>query len=151
MSRRVPKAWRGLHAWRYKSNPLEERLAAAWAEQNECNDPRTSTLAYLLCDGDQHFTVPPSDRDRLVASTVIQWIGSPVGVQWVLGTIAADPASELGLTGRDVVRAQALVPPAPVFTAREIEFMTEESEMELDTKKAAVMRRILKKMKAGNR
>lgn len=149
MSRRIPKAWRGLHHHRYKDNPLEERFAAAWVKQNECSDPRSSTLAYLLCDGDQHLTVPPSDRDRLVASTVIQWLGSPVGARWALGIIAADPVGELGLRGKEVEQAQALVPPAPVFTAAEIDFMEEETGMELDPKNRAIMRRILKKMKEG--
>lgn len=56
----------------------EGRFAGAWKRLN--SQSRTH-LAYLLTPShmDQHYPISPSDRDREVAATVIQWLGSPVG------------------------------------------------------------------------
>lgn len=71
---------KGLHTYRFKENPEEERFAKAWEQQNEYG----SNLAYLLHVGEQRGRPPePDDRDHTVAATVIQWLGSPVG-QWFL-------------------------------------------------------------------
>jgi len=74
----VTKRTKGLHEHRFRDNPEERRFAEAWAEHNTCG----STLAYLLDPA--HGTGPgrppePDDRDKVVAATVIQWLGSPVG------------------------------------------------------------------------
>lgn len=67
---------KGLHTYRFKENPEEKRFAEAWDKQNE----QGSNLAYLLTVGDQTGRpVEPPDRDHVVAATVIQWLGSPVG------------------------------------------------------------------------
>jgi hypothetical protein len=67
---------KGLHTYRFKENPEEKRFAEAWDKQNE----QGSNLAYLLTVGDQSGRPPePSDRDHVVAATVVQWLGSPVG------------------------------------------------------------------------
>lgn len=120
---RVPKKWQGLHPNRYGGNPLERKFAAAWAEIN--NDNRgVSTLAYLLCTGDQHDVKPPSDRDRQVACTVIQWLGSVVGERWV----------------RDVLRL-------PEITAEDIEFLESQSPFFSADRKR--MRALIKKLNRG--
>ncbi len=61
----------GLHVHRYKNNPEERRFALAWAE--------TSHLKYLLSTHYNNRPIDPSGRDQVVAATVIQWLGSPVG------------------------------------------------------------------------
>jgi hypothetical protein len=68
---------KGLHPHRFRDNPSERAFADAWAKSNEYGH----TLAYLLHVGDQGGARPPepSDRDHVVAATVMQWLGSPVG------------------------------------------------------------------------
>jgi hypothetical protein len=65
---------RGMRTYRLKDNPEEKRFAQAWSEQG-------NILAYLLDERPVQGGRPPtpSDRDELVAATVIQWLGSPVG------------------------------------------------------------------------
>lgn len=66
---------KGLNTHRLRDNPAEAAFAKAWAEFAPKN------LPYLLThpSKDQHFPDEPTDRDRLVAATVVQWLGSPVG------------------------------------------------------------------------
>lgn len=67
------KSNKGIHRHRFKANPNEAKLASLWDKQCTYH----STLDYLLGDGAK--PAEPSDRDRQVAATVIQWLGSPVG------------------------------------------------------------------------
>jgi hypothetical protein len=64
---------KGLHTYRFDQNPEEKRFAKAW----EKNNP----LAWLLDERPMQTGRPPepSERDQIVAATVIQWLGSPVG------------------------------------------------------------------------
>lgn len=75
--------YKGLNTLRLKENPLEAKFAQAWQEMGLLSArPETGmadNIDYLLHVGDQHRVPPCSDRDRLVANTVIQWLGSPVG------------------------------------------------------------------------
>ena len=121
----------------------------AWADLNKTDDPGRSTLAYMLCVGDQRDPMPPTPHDRAVASTVVQWLGSPVGSRWVLGVLANDPSLGMGTTGELMDRAQQIVGPGPVFSSAEIEFMETAAGMELDPKDERMMRRILRKMRAN--
>ncbi len=67
----------GFHARRLSNNPLEYAYAMAWKRENM----GTGILEYLLSpDG---TSVRCSERDAQVAATVIQWLGSPVGQQFV--------------------------------------------------------------------
>lgn len=82
--RRVMKKIQGLHPYRFRKNPEEKRFAGKWSEQNKHATNCVSTLGYLLWAGEQTARLadgPPeaSDRDHTVATTVIQWLGSPVG------------------------------------------------------------------------
>jgi hypothetical protein len=71
-------ALKGLHTYRFADNPEERRFAEAWdKEVNRETGVRHGLLAYLLGDG-----LLPTDvtaREEIVAATVIQWLGSPVG------------------------------------------------------------------------
>jgi len=74
----------GIHTYRFADNPEEKRFAEAWATQNGYTSP--CTLAYLL-DPKLGTGRPPEPtlNDRRVAATVIQWLGSPVGQDWLRG------------------------------------------------------------------
>lgn len=67
---------KGLHTHRFKDNPEELAFAEEWDNQNVYG----KTLAYLL-DPEQGSGCPPKPEKReiVVAATVIQWLGSPVG------------------------------------------------------------------------
>lgn len=87
---RIPKRWKGLHAARLKDvarNALEVRFARAWhrlnTEAGHDAPGHPSVLDELLNTGDPHFPPEASDRDRAVASTVIQWLGTKVGSRWI--------------------------------------------------------------------
>jgi len=73
---------KGLHQFRFRDNPRERRFADEWNRQNEV----FRTLDYLLGDGLN--PAEPSTRDRLVAATVIQWLGSPVGACFLRDVLA---------------------------------------------------------------
>lgn len=68
-----------------RDNPREVAFADEWVEQNRVlNNPRcsTGTLGYLIAK--EHGTWElPSDRDEMVAATVVQWLGSNVGFSFV--------------------------------------------------------------------
>lgn len=68
---------KGLHTHRFKDNPEEKRFAEKWDSDNASGH----NLAHLLDQsrGESIRPPEPSDRDRVVAATVIQWLGSPVG------------------------------------------------------------------------
>ena len=69
---------------RLKSNPAEAKFAAAWKDTNM----KCDTLEFLMGDGNtRNYDV--SDRDRLIAATVIQWLGSPVGGAWLNQVLGA--------------------------------------------------------------
>jgi hypothetical protein len=71
-----PMKIKGLHEGRFQKNPEERRFANAWKKQNELG----KTVDYLLWEGDRRGSPPTaSPRDQVVAATVIQWLGSPVG------------------------------------------------------------------------
>jgi len=67
----------GLSPHRFKDNPCEKAFAKAWREMNQ----QLRTLDWLL-DPDPGGTCRApecSERDELVAATVVQWLGSPGG------------------------------------------------------------------------
>ena len=75
---KVTKKYTGMSPHRWKDNPEEKAFAKAWAKSAE----DYHTLSYLLAgpEHDQRYHPPdPSPRDYLVAATMVQWLGSPVG------------------------------------------------------------------------
>lgn len=72
----------GLHTYRFKDNPLERKFHDAWKRKQE----NGHILEYLMGDGSRRAAV--TERDEIVAATVVQWLGSPVGkhfLETVLG------------------------------------------------------------------
>lgn len=68
----------GLSTHRFEGNPEERRFAEAWQRYND----QGNTLDWLLDPKHSARTgYPPhaEDRERVVAATVVQWLGSPVG------------------------------------------------------------------------
>jgi hypothetical protein len=90
MKKPVKKEFQGANAHRYKENPLEEAFARQWQEANTGIMGRVRTnLDYLMDPNNRGEPNPPlSDRDWLVANTVIQWLGSPVGQNFLASVIA---------------------------------------------------------------
>lgn len=85
--------YRGFRTYRFASNQVERKVADWWAAFNE-----QGLIFNRLLDGEL-----PSDRDYKVAATVIQWLGSPVGQEFVSKLVAipgflAKPAPESGVT-----------------------------------------------------
>lgn len=87
---KIPKRWRGMQANRLAEpdNKLERRFAREWHHVNTAyGGDRGNTPSVLdsLLDpsgrGDRAGVA--SDRDRQVACTVIQWLGSTIGSTWV--------------------------------------------------------------------
>jgi hypothetical protein len=74
-------------------NPREVAFAMEWSDMND-HKKRKPTLAYLL-DG---F----SDRDAEVAATVIQWLGSNVGMCFLEDAIKREPKIKEWLAARIV-------------------------------------------------
>lgn len=66
----------GKSTHRLSSNPMEKAFHDAWLEENT-NLHCGILLGQLL--GEENRPAEVSDRDALVAATVIQWLGSPVG------------------------------------------------------------------------
>jgi hypothetical protein len=91
----IPKRHLGVNHHRLKSNPNELEMAKAWVhfiESGQAMPERRPDHVDFLLDSGQ--TVPhcklASDRDRQVAATVIQWLGSPVGRGFILDTLGIE-------------------------------------------------------------
>ena len=74
---------KGIRQYRFKDNPLERCFAEKWdsLNSNVFNgrlDGR-GLLDYIMAHNLMMPNGEVSDRDRVVAATVIQWLGSPVG------------------------------------------------------------------------
>ncbi len=75
----------GVSADRCSRIPEEAVFAKAWREENTSQVRSRPLLAYLLKD--DAFT----DRDATVAATVVQWLGSPVGMAFLGGVFTSHP------------------------------------------------------------
>lgn len=69
----------GMSQYRFRSNPLEEIFTIAWEELNTSDFGHDTTLDYMLAKDPNRPCAEVTDRDRMVAATVVQWLGSPVG------------------------------------------------------------------------
>ena len=67
----------GKSTHRLSSNPVEKALHDAWQEENDVSN----TLEYLLGSDNRRGVV--SKHDALVAATVIQWLGSSCGANFL--------------------------------------------------------------------
>ncbi len=85
----MTKQFIGVSAHRYKSNPLEEAFAGKWEEENSGPGRSRTTLDYLMDPNNRGEPSPCiSERDWLVASTLIQWLGSPVGSNFLINVLS---------------------------------------------------------------
>src|SRR5690349_3156433 len=66
-------------------NPRELAFAKAW----KLEDSRNHYLEYLIGKPNERAVV--SDRDRMVAATIIQWLGSSVGMSFLEDVIRSCP------------------------------------------------------------
>lgn len=66
----------GVFSHRVRANELEAKFQDAWKKEQEDN-----RLAWLLGDGREMGSV--SQRDAIVAATVVQWLGSSVGQEFL--------------------------------------------------------------------
>jgi len=76
----------GFRKYRFKDNPLEQRFAEEWVKLNKEN----KILLYLTSPNNDPAYSNLCERDKIVAGSVIQWLGSPVGqgfLQDVLGDL----------------------------------------------------------------
>jgi hypothetical protein len=69
----------GLHAQRCAFNPTEHLFASAW--QDRTKFPRIAIASIV---GGHKLT----REDRVIAATVIQWLGSPVGREFLIDVVA---------------------------------------------------------------
>ena len=74
---------------RLNSNPIEMVLSQEWENQNAGRPGRWSgTLELLLCSaGDGRITRDLLQPEATAAATAIQWLGSPVGFNWLSDTL----------------------------------------------------------------
>jgi hypothetical protein len=89
MSNKIKHVGKNTH--RFKSNPLEERFAKVWKRINTLHysGVRLATLDYLLADDINYPNGEVTPRDAEVAATVIQWLGSPVGQEFLREVITS--------------------------------------------------------------
>jgi len=79
--KKIPKKWLGLRSHRLKSSMSlrEEMFAREWASAN--GERGVALVDHLCCPlpGDFRYVPTADDRDRVIANTVIQWLGTNVG------------------------------------------------------------------------
>jgi len=77
---------------RMKDNELEKTFAEEWEKLNTDRNGKLNgmgTLDYLLAETINYPSGEVTDRDRVVAATVVQWLGSPVGSEFVKRVVGA--------------------------------------------------------------
>uniref|UniRef100_A0A6H2A6J4 Uncharacterized protein n=1 Tax=viral metagenome TaxID=1070528 RepID=A0A6H2A6J4_9ZZZZ len=77
----------GKWAYRLDHSETEQMFAEAWDEINTDHKRKLNgkgMLDYLLAEDTISPNGEVSDRDREVAATVIQWLGSPIGQDFLL-------------------------------------------------------------------
>ena len=89
----IKKQFEGMSPHRYEREPLEKRFAEAWQKINDTDRPGLTkpTLHYLMDKDNRGEPSPPlTEREWVVANTVIQWLGSSVGQHFLSDTLVAD-------------------------------------------------------------
>lgn len=89
---------KGKHQYRFNKNLSEKKVADRWEELNVSRydnelDGR-GVLDYLLANDPNYPDGQVSERDREVAATVIQWLGSPVGMGFIKDIIEIEGIRE---------------------------------------------------------
>ena len=73
---RILKKHQGLRPYRYKGNPLEKRFAVEW---QKANGGSRTLLAWICATSENGTPYEPPEEQRVVANTLIQWLGTNVG------------------------------------------------------------------------
>lgn len=85
---------KGLQSGRLKREPIERLFAAEWEKLNTNRSNHQldgkGTLDYILAKDPNDPCGEVSDRDREVAATVIQWLGSPCGQSFIRDSLRSD-------------------------------------------------------------
>lgn len=102
-------AHEGKNTHRLSREPLERKFHDEWKNMHE----HGNTIGYIL--GDNNEPAVLSERDEMVAATVIQWLGSPVGQGFLDAVMGEDPATEV-VDFHAQFPARAICPPLPVGT-----------------------------------
>ena len=79
---------------RLKTNPLERAYHDAWIEANKEDLCRNIGILQWLLGENNKPSQDMTDRDILVAATVIQWLGSPVGQCFVRDVLSTQPSTK---------------------------------------------------------
>lgn len=95
------KKHEGKSTHRLNTNPMEKAYHDEWLESNS-GDSDAHQLEWMLGDGEKRGEV--SGRDALVAATVIQWLGSPVGQRFLEKTQERAAANEYVLVAADMIK-----------------------------------------------
>lgn len=66
----------GINAHRFADNPEELRFAQAWQAEHAWGRG-DGLLPWIMSNDDRPAVL--TDRDEVVAASVVQWLGSPVG------------------------------------------------------------------------
>jgi hypothetical protein len=84
------KMVKGKNTHRLASNPLEQAFAKAWERQNR----QSGTLEYIMSAGDNNPR-EVDEESQVVAATVIQWLGSPVGQHFLEEVLGFDVRDQI--------------------------------------------------------
>lgn len=72
---------KGMFQNRLRDNPLEQRFTETWEKWNEKYVGSLGILSCLLSEDNRGRHV--TDKERVIAATIIQWLGSPVGQEFL--------------------------------------------------------------------
>jgi len=76
---KILNKFKGFSSHRYNREPLEKLFAECWQEENTQLAVRNCTLDHLFSENADDYVEEQSDEKHKLASTLIQWLGSPVG------------------------------------------------------------------------
>jgi hypothetical protein len=75
---------KGINLGRIATNYLERVFAERWEDCNTKINPKSNWLEQILAATPNHPKLGEvSPRDREVAATIIQWLGTPVGQEFI--------------------------------------------------------------------
>jgi len=73
---------KGLHQYRFSTNPLEEKFAEAWEKLNTRPHSGGNCVDSIVSK-DWNNPEYATDREIEICASVIQWLGSPVGQKFL--------------------------------------------------------------------
>lgn len=76
---------KGLHQYRFSTNPLEKKFAEAWEEINTRPHSGNSSLVDSIVSTDWNNPSYATDREIEICASTIQWLGTPVGQMFLRG------------------------------------------------------------------